>query len=39
LGIASTPFGDRDQGGVSRQAAYTLILGAVEGLQRRAVRR
>src|SRR5262245_35923852 len=36
LGIASTPFGDRDQDGVSRQAAYNLILGAVEGLQQRA---
>jgi arginase len=39
LGIASTPFGDRDKDGLSRQAAYALILGAVEGLQRRAVRR
>ena len=36
LGIASTPFGDRDPEGVSRQAAYTLILGAVDGLERRA---
>src|SRR5262245_18591188 len=36
LGIASTPFGERDQDGVSRQAAYTLIQGAVEGLERRA---
>jgi len=35
LGIASTPFGDRDQAGVSRQAAYQLIVGAVEGVARR----
>jgi arginase len=35
LGIASTPFGERDPDGVSRQAAYALILGAVDGLARR----
>ena len=35
LGVASTPFGDRDKSGVSRQAAYNLILGAVQGLQER----
>ena len=32
LGIASTPAGARDPDGVSRQAAYRLIVGAVEGL-------
>jgi arginase len=35
LGIASTPFGERDPGGVSRQAAYTLIQGAVAGVKQR----
>jgi len=35
LGIASTPFGDRDKDGVSRQAAYALVLGAVDGLAQR----
>nr|AYC79395.1 hypothetical protein [uncultured bacterium] len=35
LGVASTPFGDRDKSGISRQAAYTLILGAVKGVQQR----
>lgn len=35
FGIASTPFGDRDKTGVSRQAAYNLILGAVKGVQQR----
>jgi arginase len=35
LGVASTPFGDHDKTGVSRQAAYHLILGAVQGLQQR----
>jgi arginase len=38
LGIASTPFGDRDPDGVSRQAAYALILGAVDGLKKRSSR-
>lgn len=37
LGIASTPFGDHDPG-VSRQAAYNLILGAVKGVQQRTGR-
>ncbi|MDH3224884.1 MAG: arginase family protein [Gemmatimonadota bacterium] len=36
LGIASTPSGDRDPDGVSRQAAYNLIQGAIEGVRRRA---
>ena len=36
FGVASTPFGDRDKSGVSRQAAYNLILGAVQGVQQRA---
>jgi arginase len=35
FGMASTPFGDRDKTGVSRQAAYNLILGAVKGVQQR----
>jgi arginase len=35
LGVASTPYGDRDKTGVSRQAAYNLILGAVAGVQQR----
>jgi arginase len=35
FGVASTPFGDHDTTGVSRQAAYNLILGAVRGLQQR----
>jgi arginase len=35
LGVASTPSGDRDRDGLSRQAAYNLILGAVKGLQQR----
>ncbi len=35
LGIASTPYGDHDKGGVSRQAAYNLILGAVSGVKQR----
>jgi arginase len=35
FGVASTPFGDRDKSGVSRQAAYNLILGAVKGAQQR----
>jgi len=35
LGIASTPYGDRDPAGVSRQAAYHLVLGAVEGVRQR----
>ena len=35
FGVASTPFGDRDKDGISRQAAYNLILGAVKGVQQR----
>jgi arginase len=35
FGVASTPYGERDKGGVSRQAAYNLILGAAKGVQQR----
>jgi len=35
FGVASTPFDDRDKAGLSRQAAYNLILGAVRGVQQR----
>ena len=35
LGIASTPSGERDPEGVSREAAYRLIEGALEGVNRR----
>ena len=35
FGVASTPPGDRDRDGLSRKAAYNLILGAVKGLQQR----
>lgn len=35
LGLASTPWGDRDPEGLSRQAAYNLIDGALAGLARR----
>jgi len=35
LGIASTPYDERDPDGVSRQAAYNLIEGAVEGIRTR----
>jgi arginase family enzyme len=35
FGVASTPFGDHDKDGVSRRAAYNLILGAVKGTQAR----
>jgi arginase len=35
FGVASTPYGDKDKTGVSRQAAYNLILGAVKGVQQR----
>jgi arginase len=37
FGVASTPSGDRDQDGKSRQAAYNLILGVVKGLQQRSL--
>jgi arginase len=35
FGVASTPFDERDKAGVSRQAAYNLILGAIKGVQQR----
>ena len=35
LGIASTPWGERDPDGVSREAAYNLIEGAIEGVKER----
>ena len=35
FGVASTPFDDHDKAGLSRQAAYSLILGAVKGVQQR----
>ena len=35
FGVASTPSGERDKDGLSRQAAYNLILGAVKGIQQR----
>ncbi|HKD51052.1 MAG TPA: arginase family protein [Candidatus Acidoferrum sp.] len=35
FGVASTPFDDHDKTGISRQAAYNLILGAVKGVQQR----
>jgi arginase len=35
FGVASTPSGERDPNGVSRQAAYNLIMGAVKGLRQR----
>ena len=35
LGIASTPWGDRDSGGLSREAAYNLIKGAIQGIKER----
>ncbi len=35
FGVASTPFDDRDKAGISRQATYNLILGAVKGVQQR----
>ena len=38
LGLASTPYGERDPDGVSLQAAYNLIEGAVEGVRTRPVR-
>lgn len=36
FGVASTPSGDQDRDGRSRQAAYNLILGALEGVQQRS---
>jgi arginase len=35
FGVASTPYGDHDKAGLSRQAAYNLILGAMTGVQQR----
>ena len=35
FGVASTPSGDRDKEGLSRQAAYNLILGALKGVRQR----
>jgi arginase family enzyme len=35
FGVASTPYGNRDATGVSRDAALKLILAAVEGVQKR----
>ena len=35
IGVASTPSGTRDPDGISRQAAFRLIEGAVAGVQRR----
>jgi arginase len=35
FGVASTPYGDKDKTGVSRQAAYNLIVGAAKGMQQR----
>ena len=35
FGVASTPYGNRDEKGVSREAALKLILAAVEGVQKR----
>jgi len=37
FGVASTPANERDPDGVSRQAAYRLIQGAVDGVKRRAM--
>jgi arginase len=36
LGIASTPFGERDPDGISRAAAYRLIEGALAGVRSRS---
>jgi arginase len=38
FGVASTPSGDHDRDGKSRQAAYNLILGALKGVQLRGER-
>jgi arginase len=35
FGVAAMPFDQADKTGISRQAAYNLILGAVKGLQQR----
>jgi arginase len=36
FGVASTPYGDNDKTGVSRQAAYNLIMGALKGVEERS---
>jgi hypothetical protein len=38
FGVASTPSGDHDRDGRSRQAAYNLILGALKGVRQRSTR-
>jgi arginase len=38
FGVASTPSGDHDQDGRSRQAAYNLVRGALEGVKQRGSR-
>jgi len=35
IGIASMPFGERDKEGLSLQAAYRLIEGAINGVKKR----
>ena len=35
FGVAAMPYDDHDKTGISRQAAYNLILGAVKGVQER----
>jgi len=35
FGVAAMPYDDHDKTGISRQAAYNLILGAVKGVQQR----
>lgn len=35
FGVAAMPFDERDKTGLSRRAAYNLILGAVKGVQQR----
>jgi arginase len=39
FGVASTPSGEQDRDGRSRQAAYNLILGALKGVQQRGASR
>jgi amidase len=39
FGVASTPSGNQDRDGRSRQAAYNLILGALKGVQQRGGQR
>src|SRR5438094_5133907 len=35
FGVAAMPYDDHDKTGISRQAAYNLILGAIKGVQQR----